>query len=90
MLNNYLLNNQKELFLDIYKTVINAELSANKDIDSMVLNQMISDAATIAMKSVELLIDDYDCFKPMKDVVNIIQNTRPDKLFEFPEIVDNK
>ena len=86
MINNFLTDEQKVLFLDIYKTVLGARLSCNQCPDSIDRNTIILDATLFAMKSVELLMDNNE-LKSMKDIVEKLSNERIDKPSDFPNIV---
>jgi hypothetical protein len=89
MINNKLTNIEKDLFFDIYKTSLAAMLSSKKvdELDCYNINGAIDIAATIAMKSVELLINDNGLdIKNMKDIVNELKNKRPSEPIDYPVI----
>ena len=61
---NKLSDYQKEVFMDIYKTSLGAMLSTNQFPNSISINAAISDSATIAFASVELLTDGDELRNP--------------------------
>ena len=89
MLDNKLSKRQEDLFIDVYKTCLGSILGSKKvsNLDSMVINSAVDIAATIAMNSVELLMDKYE-MKSMKDIKDKLINTRADKPLDYPEITD--
>ena len=89
MLDNKLSKRQEELFLDVYKTCLGSFVGSDKmsEIDSIRINAAVDMSATMAMKSVELLMDKYE-MKSMKDIRDKLANTRPSELVDYPEIAE--
>lgn len=87
MLDNKLSKRQEELFLDIYKTCLGSFIGSDKmsEMDSIRINTAVDMSATMAMKSVELLMDKYE-MKSMKDIRDKLANTRPSELVDYPDI----
>lgn len=82
---NKLSDYQKEVFMDIYKTSLGAMLSTNQFPDSISINAAISDSATIAFASVELLTDGDELRNP-SDIIKMLNDRRSDEPIEFPQI----
>ena len=82
---NKLSDYQKEVFMDIYKTSLGAMLSTNQFPNSISINAAISDSATIAFASVELLTDGDELRNP-SDIIKILNDRRSDEPIEFPQI----
>ena len=89
MIKNILTGKQEEFFLDIYKIALGSMLKKQDHMDSISFNSIINDAVTLSAKSVELLMDDHS-IKSMKEIKDKIDNERIDKLFEFPDIIEDK
>lgn len=93
MINNQLSKEEQDLFLDVYKTSLAAMLSSKKidELDCYNINGAIDLAATIAMKSVDLLINvNNGIYRDMKDVVTDLKNRRPSEPIDYPEIYSEK
>ena len=82
---NKLSDYQKEVFMDIYKTSLGAMLSTNQVPNSISINAAISDSATIAFASVELLTDGDELRNP-SDIIKMLNDRRSDEPIEFPQI----
>ena len=82
---NKLSDYQKEDFMDIYKTSLGAMLSTNQFPNSISINAAISDSATIAFASVELLTDGDELRNP-SDIIKMLNDRRSDEPIEFPQI----
>ena len=82
---NKLSDYQKEVFMDIYKTSLGAMLSTNQFPNSISINAAISDSATIAFASVDLLIDGDELRNP-SDIIKRLNDRRSDEPIEFPQI----
>ena len=82
---NKLSDYQKEVFMDIYKTSLGAMLSTNQFPNSISINAAISDSATIAFASVELLTDGDELRNP-SDIIKRLNDRRSDEPIEFPQI----
>ncbi|OYP38003.1 hypothetical protein CIK90_07025 [Prevotella sp. P5-126] len=82
---NKLSDYQKEVFMDIYKTSLGAMLSTNQFPNSISINAAISDSATIAFASVELLTDGDELRNP-SDIIKMLNDRRSDEPIEFPQI----
>lgn len=82
---NKLSDYQKEVFMDIYKTSLGAMLSTNQFSNSISINAAISDSATIAFASVELLTDGDELRNP-SDIIKMLNDRRSDEPIEFPQI----
>ena len=82
---NKLSDYQKEVLMDIYKTSLRAMLSTNQFPDSISINAAISDSATIAFASVELLTDGDELRNP-SDIIKRLNDRRRDEPLEFPFI----
>ena len=82
---NKLSDYQKEVFMDIYKTSLGAMLSTNQFPNSISINAAISDSATIAFASVELLTDGDELRNPL-DIIQTLNDRRSDEPIEFPQI----
>ena len=82
---NKLSDYQKEVFMDIYKTSLNTILSTNQFPNSISINAAISDSATIAFASVELLTDGDELRNP-SDIIKMLNDRRSDEPIEFPQI----
>ena len=82
---NKLSDYQKEVFMDIYKTSLGAILSTNQFPNSISINAAISDSATIAFASVELLTDGDELRNP-SDIIKMLNDRRSDEPIEFPQI----
>ena len=82
---NILSDYQKEVFMDIYKTSLGAMLSTNQFPNSISINAAISDSATIAFASVELLTDGDELRNP-SDIIKMLNDRRSDEPIEFPQI----
>ena len=82
---NKLSDYQKEVFMDIYKTSLGAMLSTNQIPNSISINAAISDSATIAFTSVELLTDGDEPRNP-SDIIKMLNDRRSDEPIEFPQI----
>lgn len=82
---NKLSDYQKEVFMDIYKTSLGAMLSTNQFPNSISINAAISDSATIAFASVELLTDGNE-FRNPSDIIKMLNDRRSDEPIEFPQI----
>ena len=78
---NKLSDYQKEVFMDIYKT----SLGTNQFPNSISINAAISDSATIAFASVELLTDGNE-FRNPSDIIKMLNDRRSDEPIEFPQI----
>ena len=89
MLDNKLSKRQEDMFIDIYKTCLGAFIGSDKmsEMDSIRINAAVDMSVTIAMKSVELLMDKYE-MKSMKDIRDKLANTRPSELVDYPEITE--
>ena len=87
MLNNKLSKRQEELFIDIYKTCLGSMIGSEKSncLDNLKINSAIDISATIAMKSVELLMDKYE-MNSMKYIKDKLNDTRPNEPVVYPEI----
>ena len=91
MIRNRLEINEEEFFLDIYKTSLAAMLSSKKldELDCYNINGAIDMAATIAMKSVDLLMDVKTArLKTMNDIINKLSNTRPSDPVDYPDVIE--
>ena len=82
---NKLSDYQKEVFMDIYKTSLGAMLSTNQFPNSISINAAISDSATIAFASVELLTDGDELRNP-SDIIKRLNDRRSDEPIELPQI----
>ena len=82
---NKLSDYQKEVFMDIYKTSLGAMLSTNQFPNSISINAAISDSATIAFASVELLTDGDELRNP-SDIIKRLNDRRRNEPLEFPFI----
>ena len=82
---NKLSDYQKEVFMDIYKTSLGAMLSTNQIPNSISINAAISDSATIAFASVDLLTDGDELRNP-SDIIKMLNDRRSDEPIEFPQI----
>ena len=86
-LNNRLTERQQNVFLDIYKTVLHAEMSnpVIQDFDSECFKYTICDALRIAMNTVNLLFDKNGEFKSLDSIKSGYSNMY-DKFTRFPDI----
>ena len=84
---NELSEYQKDVFMEIYKTSLDAMLSTNQNPDSIAINSAISDSTKIALASIELLTDGNGIRKP-SDIINALNDRRSDEPLEFPIIVE--
>ena len=76
---------QKAVFMDIYKTSLGAILSTNQYPDSISVTAAISDSATIAFTSVELLTAGNELRNP-SDIIKRLNDRKRDEPLEFPFI----
>lgn len=90
-LNNRLTERQQNVFLDIYKTVLQAELSNPiiHDFDSESFKYTICDALRIAMHTVNLLFDKNGEFKSLDSIKSGYSNNH-DKFRCFPDIEETE
>lgn len=79
---------QEGLFLDIYKTVLHAYISSNKDKTNIDINYAIDRATCIAMISVDNILDDYGVIKKTADIIKSCNDKRLDQLVDYPNIND--
>ena len=90
MLNNKLTEKQQEVFLDIYKTVLQAEISnpITKNLSSEDYQYSIRNALTVSMRTINMLFDDNGEFKTLDGIISEYENNY-NKFTEFPDIESN-
>ena len=90
MLNNKLTEKQQEVFLDIYKTVLQAEISnpETKNFSSDNYRYSIRNALTVSMRTINMLFDDNGEFKTLDGIISEYNNNYYN-FTEFPDIESN-
>ncbi len=77
---------QKELFLDIYKTVLHAYISSLKYKTNIDINDAIERATCIAMISVDNILDDDGYIKKTSDIIKSCNYTSIDQVVNYPKV----
>ena len=77
---------QEGLFLDIYKTVLHAYISSSKDKTNIDINDAIDRSTCIAMISVDNILDYNGSIKKTSDIIKLCNDTRVDKLVDYPKV----
>ena len=76
MLNNKLTEKQQEVFLDIYKTVLQAEISnpITQNFGRDDYRDSIRNALTVSMRTINMLFDDNGEFKTLDGIISEYEN----------------
>ena len=77
---------QEGLFLDIYKTVLHAYISSNKDKTNIDINYAIDRATCISMISVDNILDDDGFIKKTEDIIKSCHEIRLDRVVDYPNV----